>query len=427
MMIRLFLLLLGFIAYLPQAYAILTIEVTGGQEGGGQPIAIIPFGQQAGMPTPPQDIVGIISNDLYRTGRFSPLPIASLPSRPFEASQIDFPSWQAVGVPHIVIGRIAGGATSGYTVEFELFDTSGGRLAGLSYKATAGTLRQVAHQISDAIYKALTGQRGIFGTRIAYVTVKRGIKQSIYKLYIADADGANPQMMLQSAEPIFSPSWSPDGRSITYVSLEGKHVAVYIQDVNTGKREKVAAWPGLNTAPSWSPDGSRLALSLSKDGNPEIYILNLRNRGLTRLTYDPAIDTEPSWSPDGQAIVFTSDRSGGPQIYQMSASGGNLRRLTFEGNYNTTAKFAPDGHKVVYLRGGSGYRIANLDIQNGESSIISRTSTDKSPSYAPNGSMIIYSNGGGLASISADGRVQQRLSVDNGEEVREPAWSPFSD
>jgi TolB protein len=426
-MIRQFLLLLSFLIYASQVHAILTIEVTGGAEG-GQPIAIVPFGQQAGMPSLPQDIVSIISNNLHRTGRFSPLPVASLPARPFESSQIDFPSWQTTGATHIVIGRIAGHATSGYTIEFELFDTFGGkRLLGASYKATAGTLRQVAHQISDAIYQALTGQRGISGTRIAYVTVKRGIKQSIYKLFIADADGGNPQMMLQSAEPIFSPSWSPDGRSITYVSLEGKQVSVYIQEVGSGRREKVAAWPGLNTAPAWSPDGSRLALSLSKDGNPEIYVLNLRNRGLTRLTYDPAIDTEPSWSPDGQSIVFTSDRSGGPQIYQMSATGGQVRRLTFQGNYNTTAKFAPDGQKVVYLRGGSGYRIAHLDVQSGESSVISKTSTDKSPSYAPNGSMIIYSTGGGLASISADGRVQQRLSVDTGEEVREPAWSPFFD
>lgn len=415
------------------AYAELTITVTGNPtEGGrGQPIAIVPFAYAGSLP---EDIAKIVSDDLYRSGYFNPMPRVSLPEKPSVPNQINFPTWQAQNVPHLVIGRINGNAGQ-YTITFELFDVrTQARLTGFSYKAPANALRQVAHQISDVIYKTLTGTRGVFSTQIVYVTLQRQRGADIYNLYIADADGASPRLMLRSSEPIFSPTWSPDGSRIAYVTYDItwspnrrklKQMAVYIQDIRSGQRNRVAAWSGINSAPAWSADGSRLALSLSKDGNPEIYVLDLRSGRLTRLTNNSAIDTEPEWSPDGNSLVFTSDRSGSPQIYQIAASGGGEKRLTFQGNYNARARFSPDGTKLALLHGQSGYRIAILNLSNQQMNILTRTSLDESPSFAPNGSMIIYGTGSGLAAVSVDGGVQQRISVNLNEEVREPAWSPF--
>jgi len=416
------------------AHAEIMIEITGGSEEGGQPIAIVPFG---GLSHPPQDVASIVASDLYRSGRFSPMPVHLLPQQPSQASGINFANWQAVGMPHLVIGRIEGNSVGSYTVEFQLFDTyQGSQIAGFSYNASIKTLRQVAHQISDEIYKALTGERGVFGTRIAYVTVEktRGLGNN-YVLYLADADGANPRTMLRSVEPIFSPSWSPDGQRLAYVTYDtfmspkgrDKQMAVYIQEVNTGRRNRVSIGKGLNAAPAWSPDGTKLALTLSKDGNPEIYVLHLHNGALTRVTYNSAIDTEPEWAPDGQSLIFTSDRTGSPQIYRVSANGGDAQRVTYKGNYNARARFAPDGRKIVVLHNeGSGFQIAVQDLENGQLNTLSRTTLDESPSFAPNGSMVIYGTGSELAAVSVDGRVHQRLAVEMGKEVREPAWSPFN-
>ena len=412
------------------AYAILTIDITGGKEG-AQPIAIVPFALQAGMQFPPQNIAKIISNNLDRSGRLSPMPEYLLPEEPSNFKDIHFQRWQAAGIPYLVIGRIAGGIVSGYTVEFELVEIyKRQRIIGLSYSANIQTLRQVAHHISDEIYQALTGERGIFSTRIVYVTLYRRGKQNQYNLYIADADGANPRLMLRSTEPILSPSWSPDGQRIAYVTYETtaqtKRMAVYIQEVRTGRRSRVSARAGLNAAPAWSPEGTQLALTLSKEGNPEIYIVNLYNLALTRLTHHPAIDTEPEWSPDGKYLVFTSDRSGQPQIYRISVNGGKAHRLTFQGSYNARPRFSPDGSQLALLHGSNdSYQIAILNLSSGRLKILTETSLDESPSFAPNGSMIIYATGSELAAVSIDGRVHQRLAVDMSQEVREPAWSPF--
>lgn len=436
MLIRIFIYcLFNYFTLLMSVHADLNIDIDVGAEEGGQPIAIVPFG---GMARPPQDLASIISNDLYRSGRFAPMPVQLLPQQPTRTGDINFANWQSVGMPHLVIGRIEGNSVGHYNIEFQLFDVyQGSQIAGFNYNASIKTLRQVAHQISDEIYKALLGERGVFGTQIAYVTVeKQGRqKEGNYVLYLADADGANPRTMLRSNEPIFSPSWSPDGQRITYVTYDtfksakgrDKQMAVYIQEVSTGKRHRVSIGKGLNAAPAWSPDGTKLALTLSKDGNPEIYMLHLHNGALTRMTYNSSIDTEPEWSPDGQSLIFTSDRSGNPQIYKISANGGDAQRVTFKGNYNARARFSPDGRKIVVLHNeGSGFQIAVQELEGGQMNTLSKTTLDESPSFAPNGSMVIYGTGSELAAVSVDGRVHQRLAVEMGKEVREPAWSPFN-
>ncbi len=423
--------LISYLTILSHSHAI-TIDIVGGKEEGGLPIAIVPFNQQPNTKSPSQDIARIIYNDLYRSGRFSPMPTYLLPEKPFQSKQIHFQHWQTIMIPHLVIGRISGGFIGGYTIEFELFDVfKGKRMIGFRYTATAKTLRKVAHQISDEIYNALTGERSVFNTLIVYVTLQQQHGEKIqYHLYMADADGANSQLMLRSKEPILSPSWSPNGRYIAYVTYystkRDKRMAVYIQEIRTGKRTLVSAERGLNAAPAWSPNGKFLALTLSKDGNSEIYILTLRNRALTRFTHHNAIETEAEWAPDGQSLVFTSDRSGNPQIYRKSINGGKARRLTFKGTYNARPRFSPDGQKLALLHSsGHGYRIAILNLENGHLNILTQTTLDESPSFSPNGSMIIYATGSELAAVSIDGRVRQRLSVGFNEEVREPAWSPF--
>jgi TolB protein len=366
------------------------------------------------------------------------MPVASLPEQPTQASQVHFPAWQQAGMPHLVIGRVQGSAMGNYTVEFQLFNVNtGSQILGLSYNTTLNNLRQVAHQISDEIYKALTGERGVFGTQIVYVVAQKMGKQNQYVLYLADADGANPRTMLRSSEPILSPTWSPDGQRIAYVTYDpilspkgyrDKQMAVYIQDIRTGKRNRVSIGRGIHGAPAWSPDGTKMALTISQNGNPDVHILNLRTGSLTQLTNDTAVDTEPDWSPDGQSIIFTSDRSGQPQIYRMSTVGSNIQRVTFQGSYNARARFSPDGRKITLLHnGGGGYQIAVMDLDSNRINVLSRTSLDESPSFAPNGSMIIYGTGSSLAAVSIDGRVHQRLSVELGKEVREPAWSPFTE
>jgi len=421
--------LLSYLTLLSHTHAILNIEIIGGTEKGGQPLAIVPF--QTRIPTPPQDIAQIVSDDLHRSGRFAIMPVHDLPEQPYESNQINYSVWQAVGMPHLVIGRIANQAGGGYTIEFELIDVVKRQaITGFRYTAKQQALREAAHQISDEIYQTLTGERGVFSTRIAYVTLQRQGKNKQSHLYVADADGANPRLMLKTGQPILSPSWSPDGQRIAYVTYDinqkSKQMTVYIQQISTGERTRISAKPGLNTAPAWSPDGKRLALTLSKDGNPEIYIMNLQTRALTRLTRNPAIDTEPEWSPDGKSLVFTSDRGGQPQIYRISTNGGKARRLTFQGKYNARPRFSPDGRKLALLHnGGNGYQIAVLNIENKQLKTLTQTRLDESPSFAPNGSMILYTTGPSLSAVSIDGRVRQRLAEDVGGEVREPAWSPY--
>ena len=427
----LFFCLLTYLTLFNQSHAILTIDITGGTEGGGQPIAITPFTLETGLSPLFEDIAKIVSEDLYRTGRFAIMPKHTLPEQPLDSNQIQFSQWQAAGMPHLVVGRILS-REGAYTVEFELFDVlKGKQMIGYRYPANTQNIRQIAHQISDQIYHTLTGERGVFSTRIVYVTVQRNDKKVQYHLYIADVDGANPRMMLESPEPIFSPTWSPDGQHIAYVTYQGdgrnKGMAIYIQEISTGQRKVVSAEQGMNAAPAWSPDGTRLALTLSKDGNSEIYILNLQDSALTRLTNNPAIDTEPEWSPDGKSLVFTSNRGGRPQIYRISSQGAKAQRLTFKGSYNARPRFSPNGEQLALLHnGGNGYQIAVLDLKSKQYKILTKTSLDESPCFAPNGSMILYTTGTSLSAVSIDGRVHQRLAEALGE-VREPAWSPFFD
>ena len=408
----------------------LEIEITQGVEG-ALPIAVVPF-PYTGKGTPPgQDVAAIITADLKRSGRFDTLPLGDMLARPSRADQVDFRDWRAVNVENLVIGEVLPNGPSGFMVRFRLFDVlRGAQITGYSLATTQNDLRSTAHQIADVIYEELIGQRGAFATRIAYITSvrDRGGKDRVH-LKVADADGYNAQTIVSSSEPLMSPAWSPDGRRLAYVSFEKRQPSIWIQEVFSGKRRKVTSFKGINGAPAWSPDGRYLAMALSKDGNPDIFIMDLRRRSLRPLTRHWAIDTEPAWSPDGRYIVFTSDRGGSPQIYRKPVSGGPAERITFEGGYNARASYSPDGRYLTLVTRVNGdYRIGMLDTSNGSLRIMSRGKLDESPSFAPNGSMIIYAGRdrgrGVLAAVSTDGRVRQRLALQAGD-VREPAWSPY--
>lgn len=409
------------------AQAVLTIEISQGVEG-ALPIAVVPFGTQAAMP---EDVSAIIAADLQRSGRFSPIAERDMLSRPTDASQVNFRDWRVLGVDNLIIGKIDVTGPDSYNIQFQLLDVLRGRqLAGLNVPATRAQLRRVAHYIADQIYETLTGERGAFNTRIAYVTATGSGKNKLYEMQVADSDGYGPLTIVRSKEPLMSPTWSPDAQKVAYVSFEKRRAEIYQQDLRTGSRTKLASFAGINGAPSWSPDGRQLALTLSRDGNPEIYVMRLGDNSLTRITQSPAIDTEPVWSSDSRTLVFTSDRAGGPQLYQVSASGGQAQRLTFEGNYNASADYSPDGKRIalVHRDAGGQYRVAVYDVQTRRLQVISDGRLDESPSFAPNGRMIIYASQadarGVLSLSSVDGRVGQRLKFQQGD-VREPAWSPF--
>ena len=395
------------------------------------PVAIVTFGWSQASSVAPIDLASIISDDLERSARFAPMDQKDLPQRPYEYQNINFKDWQLLGMENLVIGKLSLDENGNYIVDFRLVDVYKGRqIAGVRIPATKRQLRRTAHEISDIIYKELIGVRGAFATRVAYITVnknKNGTKK--YTLQIADADGYNPQILLESPEPLLSPAWSPNGKQLAYVSFEGKNSAVYVQDILTGSRNKIAGYPGINSAPAWSPDGTRLALTLSKDGNTEIYILQVSSNQLRRITSNPAIDTEPTWSNDGSKLAFTSDRGGSPQIYEVSINGGPPKRLTFEGPYNVSPSYSPDGEHMVIAHAENGiYRIALLNRKSGYFTVLTESRLDESPSFSPNGHMIMYTTTGArgtaLAAVSADGQVHQRLALQYGE-VREPAWGPF--
>lgn len=405
------------------AHAQLTIEITQGVEG-ALPIAIVPFGNQA---PGTEDIAQIVSSDLGLSGRFSPLDPATYGMRPTRYAQIAPDQWKAVRADYVVVGEISRGA-NGYNVQFQLADIlQNSELLGLAYNVPDGDLRRVAHQISNAIYEKLTGEKGPFNSRVAYVSAIQQPGGGTYTLVVADADGHNPHTVLRSTQPLLSPAWSPNGEQLAYVSFEDRRAQIVVQNIYSGARQTIAAYPGINGAPSWSPDGRRLAFTLSKDGNPEIYVYDLGSGALSRLTNNTAIDTEPVWTPDG-SIVFTSDRGGTPQIYRMSAGGGQPTRLTFEGDYNARPSISPDGRQVamVHRRDGRFY-IAVMSLGGGGLRILTRGGLDESPSFAPNGGLIIYATKQGgrgvLAAVSTDGRIQQSL-VSRDTDVREPAWSP---
>jgi len=410
------------------AHAALTIEITQGVER-GMPIAVVPFAWE-GSAAPPQEVGSVIEADLARSGRFDAIAESDFLSRPHEDSEVVFKDWRLIKAEALVIGKVRDLGGDRYAVQFQLFDVfRGAQLAGYRYTVEGRQLRRLAHQISDIVYEKLTGEPGAFDTRIAYVTVERGTRVR-YLLQVADSDGYNPVTILESREPIMSPAWSPDGMHLAYVSFENGRSMVYTQNLADGSRKRIADHDGLNSAPAWSPDGSELALVLSKDGNPEIYRYRLSDGRLMRLTTHLAIDTEPAWSPDGRYIVFTSDRSGSPQIYRMDRDGGGIKRLTFERRYNARASYSSDGRTLALVTGdGNGFRIGVLRLDDLALRVLTDSRLDESPSFAPNGRMILYASErqgrGVLAAVSADGRVQQMLRFQQGD-VREPAWSPFN-
>ncbi len=412
------------------ARAELTIEITEGVTD-PIPIAIVPFGW-GGIGAAPFDVAELVATDLKRSGRFTPMPRADMIELPTRGEEVELDDWRLLRNDFVVVGQLQPGAEGRYTIQFELINVLNGQKL-LSYRqpATTATLRAASHRVADLVFEKITGIRGAFSTRIAYIEVEGQAPNRRFKLIVADADGENPRVAAQSTEPIMSPAWSPDGQSLAYVSFESRVASIYTQYLRTGERRRVSARAGINGAPAWSPDGQRLALTLSrKDGNLDIYVLGLNDQVLTRLTDDNAIDTEPTWSADGKSLYFTSDRSGSPQIYRAALNaGGRPQRVTFEGTYNARPRMSPDGGAlaIVTLDGGA-YRIAVLDLKSGAARVLTQGRLDESPSFAPNGAELIYATQdrgrGVLATVSVDGSVQQRLAAESGD-IREPVWAPF--
>lgn len=405
----------------------LEIDIVGGNAS-ALPIAVVPFGGAAGE----TDVAAVIAADLDRSGQFRSLPAKSIVERPTSGREVQFPTWRALNQDYLLVGKVIDAGGGNLRTEYELFDVAKQeRMLGFALTARSSAMRDVAHQIADAVYEKITGVRGAFWTRIAYVTASGVGKGAKYALMVADADGWNPQTVVRSNEPLLSPSWSPDGRKLAYVSFERGNSSIFIQDISTGSRELIASFKGINGAPAFSPDGSRLALTLSRSGNPEIYVMNIASKALTQVTNQIGIDTEPTWSADGSTLYFTSDRGGRPQIYKAPASGGGATRVTFQGNYNASPTVSFDGKKIAVAQGsGSTYRIAMVDLSMGSPqwNTLSPGSLDESPSFAPNASMLLYAaregGRGVLYVVSADGRVRQRLVLANGD-VREPTWGPY--
>jgi len=419
------------LAAVTPAQAELKIDITRGVTD-PVPVAVVPFARavpaDGGL-----DVAAVVQRDLESSGRFRGVDRNAMPARPTRAADVDAAAWKAQRADYVVVGRVAAGAAGAVQLQFDLVNALTGQVM-LSESVTApqNAVRNGAHRVADRIFEKLTGTRGAFATRIAYVSVDGAPPNQRFQLLIADADGENARIAMQSSQPVMSPAWSPDGEWLAYVSFENRVAAIFVQRVRTGERRQVSARAGVNGAPAFSPDGRKLALTLSgSSGNLDIYVLDLATQGLTRITDDPAIDTEPAWSADGQSLYFTSDRGGGPQIYNSPAQAGSrARRITFGVNYAARARVSPDGKMLaIVTQEASGFRVAAVDVASGQITPLSRGSLDESPSFAPNGAVLIYAGRergqGVLATISVDGQVSLRLKSDQGE-VREPVWGPFA-
>ncbi|MEY8205673.1 MAG: Tol-Pal system beta propeller repeat protein TolB [Bermanella sp.] len=421
---------LAFILFSAFTRAELTIEITQGVAS-AIPIAVVPMRWQ-GQPLP-EDVAEIIRNDLERSGHFAALAPDDMLSHPTSEADVYFRDWRLLKQDYLVVASIKAATKGQYQVRYQLFDVFNEReLLAQTLSANKHQLRDVAHRISDAIYEQLTGIRGAFSTKIAYVTTNR--TRSRFNLAIADSDGAREKVVLSSKYSIFSPSWSPDGKRLAYVLLEDSGSKVYVQDIATGDKQLVSAHKGINSAPAFSPDGNKLALVLSKDGNPEIYVVDLNTRHWLRVTNHYAIDTEPNWMPDGDHLLFTSGRSGNPQIYRVSLVSGFIERITFDGSYNARPRLAQDGRFLVMVHQsakGEPFHIASMDLTRGLLQILTAdTFLDESPSVSPNGVMVMYAakynKRSILAAVSVDGDVRFLVPSQSGD-VREPAWGPYLD
>ncbi len=406
------------------------IRVTAGADR-AIPIAVVPFGWDGGSVLP-EDIAQIIGDDLRNSGMYEPIPRQNMISSPRTGSEILFRDWKALGAQYLIVGNIVP-AAGRLQVQYELYNVATEQQV-LRAVVPGGMdqLRDIAHHIADKAFEKLTGIPGAFSTRMLYVTAERlGTSNTRYTLQRSDYDGARAVTLLQSREPILSPRYAPDGRRIAYVSFEQRKPRIFIQHIDTGRREQVTNFEGLNGAPAWSPDGNRLAFVLSRDGNPEIYVMDVNTRQMQRVTNHYAIDTEPFWGKDGQTLYFTSDRAGKPQIYRQSIGSGNAERVTFIGNYNANPKLSADEKTLVMVHRQDGFtvfKIAAQDLVTNRLKILSDTSLDESPTVAPNGTMVIYATRqqgrGVLILASTNGRIRLPIPTAQGE-IREPSWSPY--
>ena len=403
------------------AHAELAIEITGA--GANRiPVAIADFGGESGAA---RAVTSVVRGDLERSGLFKLIDANGVAMT--EDTSPAFGDWKSRGADALSAGSVSpvGGRQE---ARFRLYDVNKqSTLAGAAFVTSTPTLRMAGHRIADVIYEKLTGEPGVFSTRIAYVVRKSAQR---YELHIADADGQNAQTALISREPIISPSWSPDGGRLAYVSFENKKPVIYVHSLASGQRSAVANFKGSNSAPAWSPDGRKLAVVLSKDGGSQIFTVNADGSGVQRLTTTSGISTEPFFAPDGQSIFFTSDRGGSPQIYRTSINGGDAQRITFEGSYNVSPRISPDGKSLAFIsRRDGGFRLAVMDLASRQVQVLTDSYKDESPSFAPNSRMILIATEiggrGMLSAVSTDGRIKQRLSIQAGD-VREPAWGPFS-
>lgn len=409
----------------------LYIEVVGGQDV-GIPIAILPFEISKSFRI--ENIADIIKNDLNTSGHFHALDASDVEQKPKNISEVNSGYWKNFGATNIVIGKINYKGSGRYDINVQLIDvykTEREPLLNMIFRdKDPAQFRALAHYISDLIFKKITGVRGFFSTRIAYITVDRYKTGTVHTLTIADADGHNEQPVVSAKYPMMSPRWSPDGKKIAFVSFKGRRSSINVVKLINGQVEQVTRFPGINGAPAWSPDGNKLAVVLSKDGAPKIYVLDLISRQLQRLTNGTSIDTEPFWDPNGGSLLFTSNRGGKPQIYRVILGTGEVQRVTFKGEYNATPSLTPDGKQLVMLHQSEkgAYNIAVQDLNSGRVRLITRSSLDDSPTLAPNGMMVLYgmreTSQNVLGAVTLDGKFRMRLPIQDGN-VKEPAWSPF--
>ena len=415
-----------------RAHGEFVVEVTKGQTE-AIPLAVVPFAS-AEVVAASFDVAQLVSDDLARSGRFKTMDRKDMIEQPHNGANIAFDDWRRLNNDYIVVGSMQSDATDHYSITYELYNVlTRQSLLAFQINSNRPGLRSTGHQIADAVFEKILGIKGAFSTRIAYISVLGRLPNKNYQLMVADADGENARIVMQSREPLMSPAWSPDGSALAYVSFEQRLPSIYVQTLKTGERRRVSAHAGVNQAPAWSPDGKKLAMVLStREGNLDVYIMDLATQALTRITDDPGIDTEPQWSKDGQSLYFTSDRAGGPQIYKVGIHPGDKpRRLTFQGSYSARSRVSPDESQLAFVTQEEGaFRIATMDLRGGHSDmqVLTKGRFDASPSYAPNGAVIIYATRdkgrGVLALVSADGRVQQLLAPSEGE-MQEPAWGPF--